>query len=370
MEPSVEALQQQSILQVCRLTPLWGVDLFKQITLAYKMHRVTTVFLSGSPDPSLTDQYHGKVIFLEIDHKKPLWRFKAAIKLWLICRKEKFDKVICHHYKPTVIMDWVRNFISAKSYFSVHHTRGNLRRASRRLYTRFFLRRHWKFIAISKWVKNDLKNAGAGLSEQQFKIIYNAIMLDEVQQKQLPRCDARKKLGLRSEHFVFGTIGRLVYSKGHVDLIQAFSKIHQDCPDAVLIILGIGPLEALLNEYIEKLELRHKVFINTIEAKQASHFVQAFDSFVFPSAQEGFGLVLLEAMSAQLPIVASNCGGIPEVMGTTGITVPLVGDNLSQALLKVYRLSHHERIEMGILGYQRLCSYFLQPHFEAAWNGL
>jgi glycosyltransferase involved in cell wall biosynthesis len=356
------------ILQLCRLTPLWGVDLCKQVSLAHKVHDVTTVFLSGKPDSTLEKQYHGKIIFFEIDHKKPLWRFKAAVKLWKLCRQQAFDKVICNHYKPMVIMDWVSYFLPPKAYFSMHHTSGNLRRLGRRLYTRLSLNRRWTFIAVSQWVKADLQKARAGVLAQQVKVIYNAIVLEELHAKQLSREKARESLGLTSQQFVWGTIGRLVSSKRHSALIAAFSAVSAKMPDAVLVILGTGPLEAALRQQIERLQLSNRVFIHSTYAKQANTFIQAFDAFVFPSMQEGFGLVLLEAMSAQLPIIAADNGGIPEVMGETGMLFSLQDEALQQALLQLYALTEIERLQMGLIGYQRLCQYFLQEHFAAAWK--
>lgn len=370
MTPLTPEVPKKSILQICRLPSPWGIDLFKQISLAYEDHNVVTLFLSGNPDSALTDQYHGSVVFFEIDHKKPGWRFKAALQLWKLCRQQVFDVVICHHYKPTVIMNWVSYFCKSKSYFSVHHTMGNLRRLGRRFYTRLFLKRKWQFISVSDGVKNDLIAAGGSVSNAQIKTIYNTIMLEEVLSQQLPREQARNQLGIRSDCFVFGTIGRLVTVKGHLLLIQAFAHVHSKMPNAILVILGVGPLETSLHDAIEKLGIRDSVFIRSDYAKQAGHLINAFDAFVFPSTQEGFGLVLLEAMSAKLPIIASPHGGIPEVMGETGIMVPTEIPALSTALLKLYSLSTEERFQMGLKGYQRLCQCFLQANFKAALNAL
>src|SRR5262249_17535611 len=138
----------------------------------------------------------------------------------------------------------------------------------------------------------------------------------------------------------------------------------------VLVILGTGPLEVSLRDLVEQLGIREKVWIDSVHAKEAGHLIRAFDAFVFPSIQEGFGLVLLEAMSAKLPIIASDRGGIPEVMGDTGITVSTDIPALSEALLKLYRLSEEERLEMGIKGYQRLCEHFLQENFQVALEAL
>lgn len=359
-------MAKQHILQICRLTPFLGIDLFKQVSLAYQEHDVTTVFLSGASVPALEKTYHGSVIFLEINHKKPLWRFRAAFKLWKLCRKHQFDMAICHHYKPTVIMDWVSYFCDIKKYCSVHHTLGNLRRLGRRLYTRFSLNRRWQFITVSDAVKQDLLDAGANIQNRQVTTVYNAIILDEILAEQLSREKARELLGIQPQQFVFGTIGRLVTEKGHLHLIKAFAKVHEQLPNSQLIILGKGPLEAILKTEIIALGLSEKIHIRSDHAQQAGHLIQAFDAFVFPSIQEGFGLVLLEAMAAKIPIIASNAGGIPEVLGETGLVVPLPLENLGEALKKIYEFSEIERKNSTISSYQRLVDSFLQLHLEAS----
>ena len=356
--------ERKNILQICRLTPLWGVDLFKQISHAYEAHHVTTVFLSGNKTANLENTYHGSVVFLDINRKKPLWRLKAALKLWQLCRKHPFEIVICHHYKPTVIMDWVSYFYPNKKYFSFHHTLANFRRFGRRCYTRLSLNRHWQFITVSDAVKRDLLQAKAGIRDTQVKTIHNGIILEEVLAQQHTPEKARRLLGIEPDCFVFGTIGRLVSAKAHSTLIQAFSKIHPQLPRAMLVILGSGPLEATLRTEIKALGLQAKIYLHSDQAKEASHFLQAFDAFVFPSVQEGFGLVLLEAMATKLPIIGSNSGGIPEVLGETGLLVPPSIEALGAALIHIYELSEKERLKMGLAGYERLYQHFLQVHFK------
>lgn len=367
---SEEIIMPLNILQICRLTPLWGIDLFKQISLAYSSHQVTTVFLSGKPIPELCHRYHGQVIFLEIDHKKPGWRFKAAWKLWKLCRNNAFDAVLCHHYKPTVIMDWVSYASKINQYFSIHHTMGNFRRRGRRFYTRLSLRRKWQFITVSDSVKQDLIQSNAGISAAQTKTVYNAILLEEIVNQQVSRDVGRKILNIAADQFVFGTIGRLVPAKGHGLLINAFALVHQQLPQSQLMILGSGRLEADLKLHIKRLGLGQKIIIASDHAKQAGNFIKAFDSFIFPSVEEGFGLVLLEAMAAKLPIIATDCGGIPEVIGQTGFIVPAQTESLSQSLIQLYHLPQQDRVQMGLAGYDRLCQKFLQSHFSAALTEL
>lgn len=348
----------RSILQICRLPSPWGIDPFAQLSMGLKPNQVTTVFLSGKFKSSLSKKYHGKVLFFDINRKKLGWRFKAAQKLWQLCRKNHFDIVICHHYKPTVIMDWVAYFCHIPQCFSVHHTMGNLRRLGRRLYTRVSLRHRWQFISVSNKVKNDLLQSRAGINPQQVKTLYNTIPVLEVVKQQFTRQSARERIGIRKKAFVFGTIGRLVKEKGHFILLEAFAQIHMQLPNACLVILGSGPLENRLNTKAQSLGIADKVFINSKQTQCANRLLCAFDVFVFPSVQEGFGLALLEAMALKLPIIATHCGGIPEVMGETGrLTAPQV-TSLAEALQSYFHLSPAERQKIGLKAYSRVCQNF------------
>ncbi len=110
----------------------------------------------------------------------------------------------------------------------------------------------------------------------------------------------------------FATIGRLVPAKGHSVLIDAFSRIADQLPQADLRIFGYGPLEGALRAQIERLGLAGRI---TLEGRtdQPARAFQSMDVFVFSSLNEGLPLVILEAMASGLPIVSTRIGGVPEV---------------------------------------------------------
>ena len=114
----------------------------------------------------------------------------------------------------------------------------------------------------------------------------------------------------------FGTIGRLVPAKGHAVLVEAFSKIAGRLPQADLRIFGYGALEDELRAQIRRLGMEGRI---TLEGRTAdpARALESLDIFVFSSLNEGLPLVILEAMAAGLPIVATRVGGVPEVAPET-----------------------------------------------------
>ncbi len=136
---------------------------------------------------------------------------------------------------------------------------------------------------------------------------------------------ARSRLGVTGDPdlALIGFVGRLVRQKGVDVALQAFAKAHQAHPQSRFVIVGDGPARRELEAQAGRLALEESViFAGWVE--DASGLMPAFDMVVAPSRWEGFGLVVLEAMSHGLPVIASRAGSFPEIVidGETGLLVP------------------------------------------------
>lgn len=147
----------------------------------------------------------------------------------------------------------------------------------------------------------------------------------------LSREQARARLGLPNDAAVVISAGRLESQKGLRYLIEAWSAVRRDVPGAMLVLLGDGPLRGELESLAERLNVRESIYF-TGWRTDANELLAAGDLFCLPSLWEAFGYVLLEAMAAGIPIVASDVDGIPEVLmqGRLGKLVP-AGDCSSLA---------------------------------------
>lgn len=134
-----------------------------------------------------------------------------------------------------------------------------------------------------------------------------------------------------------GTVGRLDPVKLHDVLIRAFKVVHDSFPAAILVIVGEGSKRSELEGLIKNLSLTDAVFLCG-HKENALRYMQAFDIFAFPSYSESFGFAVAEAGLAALPVVASNVGGIPEIItdGEQGLLVKRANvEALSGALIKL-----------------------------------
>jgi glycosyltransferase involved in cell wall biosynthesis len=169
---------------------------------------------------------------------------------------------------------------------------------------------------------------------------------------------------------VFGTVGRLVAFKAHGDLIDAFGRVEREMPDARLIIIGRGPLEAELKARVAAAGLQGRVLIHGF-LDDAARYMTAFDAFVLPSRHEPFGLVLLEAMISRVPVTASDSGAPGEVLDQKGLLFPS-GDpaTLAQRLLTIYRATPAERAQLAQDGYERARGHFSLRGYRSAYADL
>ena len=122
--------------------------------------------------------------------------------------------------------------------------------------------------------------------------------------------------------FTIGAIGRLSSEKGFDFLIDAFAELVSEGNDFYLVILGDGKLKITLKEHAQTLDLNDRLLLPGYIANAAS-YLKFFDLFVLSSFTEGLPIVLLEAMAAEIPVVATNVGGIAKVLngGKAGLLI-------------------------------------------------
>ncbi len=175
-----------------------------------------------------------------------------------------------------------------------------------------------KIICVSEYdYKIGLQNKIA--SAKKMTIIHNGIKPENY--NFLPREKARESLRSRTPKsdlgvrlLIIGTIGEFTKNKGQEYLINALKSVVNDEYPVISILIGFdGGEKNNLESKIRKLKLENKVFL--IEnLPYAANYLKAFDIFVLPSLKEGLPYVLLEAGLAEIPIIATNVGGIPEII--------------------------------------------------------
>lgn len=152
---------------------------------------------------------------------------------------------------------------------------------------------------------------------------------------------SREELGITGRAFVFGAAGRLSREKGHRYLLDAFAALEKMMPGQPmqLVLLGEGREEAALRAQARRLGLESRICFAGFQTKAAA-WMRVMDCLVHPSVSEGMPNTVLEAMLLGVPVVATEVGGVPEIVenGRTGLLVdPEDSAALAEAMKKMLR---------------------------------
>jgi glycosyltransferase involved in cell wall biosynthesis len=177
------------------------------------------------------------------------------------------------------------------------------------------------FTTVSKDLKNYFINE-LGISEEAIIVIPNGI--DTFRFAPGPR--TQTLTGLLPEKFdgeILLSVGRLTEAKDQLTLLSAMEMLKKQGRNIYLIIVGDGEMQERLEMEITQKELTNCVRLLGIRS-DVDKLLPGADAFVLSSKREGFPMSILEAMAAGLPVIATNVGGIPEVIkdGENGILVP------------------------------------------------
>lgn len=175
-----------------------------------------------------------------------------------------------------------------------------------------------RFIAISNAIKEDL--SGRGVPPEKISVVYNGI---DPYEPSPDRDAARAALGglipvrelgrAGEDAFIVGTVARLEPNKGVINLVRAVKKLTESIPGLRVIIIGSGIEREALEKEASTLGVSNVVEFLGYQL-DVRRLIPGFDVFALPSLSEGFGLVIVEAMAAGVPVVASRVGGIPEII--------------------------------------------------------
>lgn len=348
------------VLQLQNYYNVNASDLAEQIIQALPVedYEVTTAFLRGRPGPGepVSKAEHSQYFGFS---KKATggMRLRVLWRLYRHCREQGYDAVIAHRFKPINIFLVLGRWLNVSAFIGIAHGFGEYERWYRRWETRRLLTPAWCLVGVSRAVREYLLGSDAGFNEANTRQINNAIDIQRAEALQHPRDKARQLLGLPSDEFVFGTIGRLVPVKGHIYLLEAFAELKS--VDTRLAIIGEGRSRADLEAAIERLGLQGRVHL--LGARDdALQYVRAFDAFVMPSLSEGLPLALLEGMSAHLPVVGSDIPSLMPILQDCGGRIFPVGQSgvLAQRLRELLAMSAEDRVAEG----ERAYAYLREAH--------
>ena len=176
-----------------------------------------------------------------------------------------------------------------------------------------------RITAISERVKRVL--VADGLSEEKIDVVYSGVDIDRFQNVEANYLIS--ELALNKHKLRIGNIAALAWHKDHKTLIKAARIVVDEFPQLIFLIAGEGPLRREIEISIKKFNLEEKVKLFGFR-QDIPEILSILHLFVLSSSWEGLGTSLLDAFASRVPVVATNVGGIPEIVkdGVNGVLVP------------------------------------------------
>ena len=272
----------------------------EQVNAGLNVH---VAYLKDDPELEQDFQEAGSTVHHELSGLK---LYKQPLRLRKLLRNREF---IVHAHLPRAELVGFLTFSKFKFITSRHNAEPffpNAPKVISNLLSRMVTLRARKVIAISSAVKKFLVETGEIKSIDKIEVVLYGY------QPHFNPASVKKKPVNRVLRI--GTISRLSEQKDIPTMLRAFQQFQESQPGATLSILGAGPLEGKLRNLAHQMNLENSVtFLG--RSSKIYDFLESLDVFILTSKYEGFGMVLLEAMDAGIPIVAPRNSAIPEVLG-------------------------------------------------------
>jgi glycosyltransferase involved in cell wall biosynthesis len=243
----------------------------------------------------------------------------AGVKLRATLKRERFDVVHFHTSRAHSMAPFARGFGS-----TLVVTRRMDYRPNRVFAPYLFNRAVDGVLAISDGVADSL--AAAGVDRQRISVVSSGVDCDRFRRPTAEeRADARGALGISDDEFVISAIGALEARKGHRYLIEAIVTFAATAKslNVKCLIAGHGSVRRILDTEIALVRMPERIkLLGRIDDARA--VLWASDVFAMPSLKEGLGVAALEAMASALPVIASEVGGLRDLVehDRNGVLVP------------------------------------------------
>ncbi|EHV5552250.1 glycosyltransferase [Vibrio vulnificus] len=203
------------------------------------------------------------------------------------------------------------------------------------------------------------------ISKERAHLVYNGIDVKRFEFNNLDREKVREELGLSSNQTVYINVARLTEAKDQVNLLHAFNLVSDK--NSALVVVGSGELEKKLRDLTSELGLSSRVFFLGMR-NDVPRLLSSADIFVLSSEWEGFGLVVAEAMVNEKLVVATDCGGVKEVVAGYGALVqPKDSEMLAKSMNELACLPSDIRSKKLIAAKQHILNAFSIDHVTHNW---
>lgn len=258
-----------------------------------------TIVVTGVRDNEIIAKFINagcSIVFLP-DRKKEL--IKYIKELFVLAKQHKFDAIHVHGNSSTMMIELkIAKICGIPTRIAHCHNSRCEHQLIHNVFKYSFMKSYTHAVACSELAGDWI------FGKNNYTIVPNAIDINKFKYNEKNRNIYRNKLQIDDDAIVLGHVGNFNEQKNHEFLIDVFRSFHKT-RHSKLILIGTGPLISKVKEKVDDFGLQNDVVFLGLK-DDVNDWMQAMDVFVFPSRWEGFGMVVVEAQAANLPVVAST----------------------------------------------------------------
>jgi len=302
----------------------------RELLRGIEIHRPVHIDVSDSLPDVVAEDVRKWGRGIQFFSKILMYNYLAASKMIneLVRRDEfKYDLVVAHDWLSVIAGISIKKELGLPLVFHVHSNERGRTLGNGSEVVSSIERRGAQMadliITVSYAMQDELMQAG--FSAEKIRVCYNGVDPEKYNLERVGKekvTEVRQRYGLKEGDLMTLFIGRLVWIKGVDKLIRAMPHVLEKVPNAKLVIVGLGDMQDYLERLVHNLNLQDAVkfrFEFIPEEERIVHYA-ACDVAVYPSLYEPFGIVTLEAMSMEKPVVVGAAGvsGMKEIVVTGG----------------------------------------------------
>lgn len=344
MDPSKPSKNQKSIperqLSICHLfpaLPLHGAENhFYSLAKQLDPEKTKNAICLISDEGELVKDFRAMGIPVTFIRKHGRYDISIIWRLRAFLKKGGFDIIHSNLFTANLWGRLAAFGLKIPFVVTVHniHSRHNPTQARIEIFfDRLLVRTTSLLINVSKEVETSMLR-DVGLPRTKLCTIENGIVFPEP--GDLPsKQEARKTLGFSDDEKLLVVIGRFAAAKNHTTFISSLPAVRERFPKLKVLLVGNGEKEGEIRETIAKYDLGDTVILLGLR-RDIPTILSASDILVIPSIWEGLPIVMLEAMAAGTPVIATRVGGIPDALtdGSTGILTTPDAPSLTDAMVR------------------------------------
>jgi len=330
-----------NIMQVCTHYA-WGGQEIYPARLALKLkergHNVVFVLCKGG---FLDEKLKGSGLTIEFLRTRSALDLNAIFTFVRLIKKHRID-ILHVHVGREYIAAIIAAKLSGKKIVLTRHLLTPLRKLTQRI-----VNKSDAIVAVSEVVKDTLAKDGL-ISRDKIKTIYIGIDTNLFRPGAEDRAQARRSFGINEDDFVIGNIGHMG-CKGQESVVIALGEVIKKYPNVKCVFITEVISDKLLDALIDKCGVRNNLVLREYQ-EDIPRIMRMIDIFCIAPRFEAFGMALVEAMACAKPVIATNVGGIKEIV-TDKFNGLLVPQNDNAALLDaiIYMIENKEEaLKMGL----------------------